>query len=272
MPELPEVETVRNKLKRTIVGKKIIDVKAPYDRILEDGLLKFRESVINQRINDIDRMGKFLIFKLDDIAFVAHMRMEGKWAIVERDSPLQKHEHVQFILDDNLEFRYKDTRKFGRMKLVSLNNYAKEIPLSKLGQEPFNADPMIIFSKLKNKNQPIKHVLLDQSILSGIGNIYANEICFAMKINPFTLANTLTLKQVEELIKAAIEILNEAIKQGGTTIHSFSSLGIDGLFQQNLNVHLQKKCKVCGKEIIKDRIQGRSTYYCPICQGDKPND
>lgn len=266
MPELPEVETVRNTLKPILINRKIVDVQAPYARILEDGLPKFKEAVINQRIVDIDRMGKFLIFKLETIAFISHLRMEGKYRIIKDEEPINKHEHIIFYLDDGTEVRYQDTRKFGRMKLVSLTDYAHEEPLSRLGAEPFDADPELIYKKLQKKKLPIKQALLDQSILAGIGNIYANEICFAMKINPFTPANELTVNQVKQLIEKASEILNRAITEGGTTIHSFSALGIDGLFQQSLNVHMQKKCKVCGSKIIKAKIQGRSTYYCPKCQ------
>ena len=107
---------------------------------------------------------------------------------------------------------------------------------------------------------------MDQSIIAGIGNIYANEICFAMRLAPYTPANKLTKKSVTELIEVASNILNEAIRQGGTTIHSFSANGIDGLFQVKLKVHMQKKCSVCGGEITKEAIKGRGTYYCKECQ------
>lgn len=266
MPELPEVETVRRTLKNFVLKKKIVSVDVLYPNIIEDDIDKFVESVTNQVINDIDRIGKFLIFKLDDIAFVSHLRMEGKYHYVAQDTPLNKHDHIIFNLDDGKQLRYNDTRKFGRMKLVSLDNYPNELPLSKLGAEPFNVDVKELYTKLHKCKLPIKHAILDQSIIAGIGNIYANEICFAMQLDPHTPACKLTKKSVAELKEVSSKILEEAIEQGGTTIHSFSANGIDGLFQVKLKVHMQKVCPVCGGEIIKEAIKGRGTYYCKHCQ------
>lgn len=266
MPELPEVETVRRTLKNFILKKKIISVDVIYPNIIEDDLAKFVKAVSNQTINDLDRIGKFLIFKLDDTAFVSHLRMEGKYHYVDANTPLNKHDHIIFKLDDGKQLRYNDTRKFGRMKLVSLDDYANEPPLSKLGPEPFNADVKELYAKLHKCKLPIKHAILDQSIIAGIGNIYANEICFAMHLDPHTPAYKLTKKSVAELKEVASDILNEAIEQGGTTIHSFSANGIDGLFQVKLKAHMQKECIICGGKITKEPIKGRGTYYCKHCQ------
>lgn len=266
MPELPEVETVRRTLNNFVLKKKIKSLKALYPRIIEDDIDEFKNKVINQTINEIDRIGKYLIFKLDDVAFVSHLRMEGKYHYVDADSPLNKHDHIIFELDDGKQLRYNDTRKFGRIKLVSLDNYANELPLSKLGAEPFNADVKELYAKLHKCRLPIKHAILDQSIIAGIGNIYANEICFTMKLDPHTPACKLTKKSVAELKEVASQILDEAIQQGGTTIHSFSANGIDGLFQVKLKAHLQKVCPLCGGEITKEAIKGRGTYYCRQCQ------
>ncbi|WP_296878562.1 DNA-formamidopyrimidine glycosylase [Thomasclavelia sp.] len=266
MPELPEVETVRNTLKNFVLNRKIEDVQIIYPKIIEDDLETFVSSVVNQTIKDIDRVGKFLVFKLDQIAFVSHLRMEGKYHYVNKDEPIQKHDHIIFKLDNGYQLRYNDTRKFGRIKLVSLDNYRNELPLSKLGPEPFAATVADLYPKLHKSTLPIKHALLDQSMIAGIGNIYANEICFAMGLNPSTPAKNLTKKSVQELIDTACLILNEAIEQGGTTIHSFSANGIDGLFQVKLKAHLQKTCSICKGPIKKIKIKGRGTYYCPHCQ------
>lgn len=266
MPELPEVETVRRTLKNFILDKKIIGVDVYHQNIIEDDVTKFTQSVINQRIKDIDRIGKFLIFKLDNIAFVSHLRMEGKYNIVSTTTELSKHDHVVFHLDDGHDLRYNDTRKFGKMKLVDLNDYALQLPLSKLGKEPSMANVEEVYQKLHRTSMPIKHVILDQSIIAGIGNIYANEICFEMRIDPHTPSNKLSKKRVQELIDVATITLDNAIKQGGTTIHSFDSNGITGLFQVSLKAHLQKKCSVCGGDITKEAIKGRGTYYCKKCQ------
>lgn len=266
MPELPEVETVRRTLKNFVLKKKIVSIEAIYPKIIEDDPTVFIKAVSNQTINDIDRIGKYLIFKLDNIAFVSHLRMEGKYHYVDAAIPFDKHDHIIFNLDDGKQLRYNDTRKFGRMKLVSLDNYADELPLSKLGPEPFDADVKELYEKLHKCKLPIKHAILDQSIIAGIGNIYANEICFAMQLDPQVPACKLTKKSVAQLKDVASNILNEAISQGGTTIHSFSANGIDGLFQVKLKVHLQKTCPICGGQITKEQIKGRGTYYCKHCQ------
>lgn len=266
MPELPEVETVRNTLKELIIGCKIEDVELLYDRIIEDDNEVFKKAVINQTINDIDRYGKYLIFKLDNVAFISHLRMEGKYNYVSNQEPLGKHDHIIFKLDNGKELRYNDTRKFGRIKLMDIHDYLNQEPLKKLGYEPFNANLDVVYQKLHKTKHAIKDVLLDQTVLTGIGNIYANEICFQMHLDPFTPACNLSKKRVEELIQISSDILNKAIKEGGTTIHSFSANGIDGLFQVSLNVHMRKVCMVCGSEIKKEKLHGRGTYYCPKCQ------
>ncbi len=268
MPELPEVETVKNTLKNFVINKRIVDIQVNYPRIIENDLEEFKQAVINQKITDLDRVGKYLIFVLEDTAFVSHLRMEGKYNILNKPE-FSKHDHIIFHLDDGSYLSYNDTRKFGRMVLSSKSDYKNQLPLCKLGAEPFCADPKAVYQRIHKSDMPIKHLLLDQTIMAGIGNIYANEICFAMGIDPFTPGKNLTLKRVEQLIQASSKILEAAIAQGGTTIHSFSANGIDGLFQVSLQVHLQKECKVCHSEIRKEKIKGRSTYYCPKCQRRK---
>ena len=266
MPELPEVEIVKRTLKNFIVGKQIKEVEIPYERIINGDAKKFASKLQGQTINDIDRVGKYLIFILDNNAFVSHLRMEGKYNIIETPKEIGKHEHVIFKFTDGSELRYHDTRKFGRMEIVDRNNYKDELPLSKLGAEPWDADVDEVYAKLQRSSLPIKTLLLDQSIMTGIGNIYANEICFRMKINPKAQGKMISEKRVAELIEVSKEILEEAIKQGGTTIHSFDANGVSGLFQTKLQVHMQKKCPICNAAINKEQVNGRGTYYCERCQ------
>ena len=268
MPELPEVETVRRTLENFILNKKIEDIKILYPKIIDDDQEEFVQTLKNKTFTEINSVGKYLIFKLEDVAFISHLRMEGKYQICKKGNILSKHDHVIFVLDEGMELRYNDVRKFGRMKLVDHDDYKNQLPLSKLGPEPFEIDYLELYQKLKKKNKAIKTVLLDQSIMTGIGNIYANEICYQMHLNPYTKANVLSKKRVKELVDVACEILNKAILQGGTTIHSFSANGIDGLFQVQLKVHMQKHCPL-GHEIKKVMINERGTYYCPICQKAK---
>lgn len=266
MPELPEVETVRATLKQFILNEKISSIDVYYDKIIDGDTQDFIDHLCCQTIHDIDRVGKYLIFKLDRDAFVSHLRMEGKYHIVDEGTPLDKHTHVVFHLENHKDLRYMDTRKFGRMELVSLENYRHEKPLNKLGKEPFDITTEELYSLLHQTSLLIKTALLDQSIMCGIGNIYANEICFLMHLDPRTRANRLSLKRVDELRLISIDVLNRAIAQGGTTIHSFDANGIHGLFQVQLNVHGQKECPSCHREIKKIMLNQRGTYYCPHCQ------
>lgn len=265
MPELPEVETVRRTLENFIIGKKIINVHLLYPKIINGNSNEFINCVCQQTFREIDRIGKYLIFKLDDVAFVSHLRMEGKYQICDNGTAINKHDHVIFDLDNNKQLRYNDVRKFGRMELVDYCSYRRQTPLNKLGPEPFSANYIDIYKQFKKRNIPIKTALLDQTIMAGIGNIYANEICYYMHIHPNTPTNRLSKKRVNELIEVSKTILNRAIEQGGTTIHSFNSNGIDGLFQVQLKIHTAKTCPE-GHDVKKIVIGGRGTYYCPVCQ------
>lgn len=266
MPELPEVETVRRTLKNFVLGKKINEISIYYDKIVTGDTEKFVNTLIGQTIRDIDRIGKYLIFILDSDAFISHLRMEGKYQIAAASEPLGKHQHITFQFSDNTQLRYQDTRKFGRLELVNKQTYRQDLPLSKLGPEPWDADPKEIYTKIHKSSLPVKALLLNQSILTGVGNIYANEICFRMKMHPETPGKRVSKKRTEELIAVSKEVLDQAIDQGGTTIHSFDANGITGLFQVQLNVHMQETCPMCQGVVTKKMVGGRGTYYCKNCQ------
>lgn len=267
MPELPEVETVRKVLKKKLLNEKIIDVKIFYDKIIETNLKDFANNIKGQSIIDINRIGKFLIFELNDYYLVSHLRMEGKFFIKDKKEYISKHEHVIFLFN-NFTLRYHDTRKFGKMYLVDKDKLYTDTPLKNIGVEPFNLDYDYLKDKFKRRIS-IKTLLLDQSIISGIGNIYANEILFASSISPYKLGINLNKDEINNIIKYSKEILNKAINYGGTTIRSYtSSLGVYGNYQDFLMVHSREnlKCYKCNSLIKKDEINGRGTYYCPNCQ------
>ena len=270
MPELPEVETVRRGLIAKVKGRRIINCKVLWDGIIAYPTKQtFIKEVANQTINGIERRGKFLMFILDNYYLISHLRMEGKYFIKESNEPLSKHDYVIFILDNNKELRYNDTRKFGKMHLVKKNelNFS---PIAKLGKEPWDDDLTVDYLKIKlNRNLPIKTLLLDQSIITGIGNIYADEILFASNINPETKGAVLTNKQLHSIIDNTRRILSKAIELGGTTIHTYTAVdGITGRFQQELLVHGKKDmpCPNCKSKIAKIVVNTRGTYYCPHCQ------
>ena len=274
MPELPEVETVRRTLSKKLINQKILDVNVYYDGIIATNLDDFIKNIKNQKINDILRVGKWLIFSLDDYYLLSHLRMEGKYFIKNKNAKIMPHEHVIFNFED-FSLRYHDTRKFGRMYLVTKDKLWTDTPLKDIGVEPFS--DKFTHSYLESKirrNKPIKTLLLDQSIIAGIGNIYADEILFSACINPFTKGVSLTCEDIDNIIKYTKEILSEAILMGGTTIRSYtSSLGVKGNFQTKLNVHCREgeKCHVCSGTIVKCEINTRGTYYCPICQKGNDN-
>ena len=267
MPELPEVETVLRTLETKIKDKEITDVKILYAPIVEGDVRTFRKKIRGQHFRNFDRRGKFLIFGLDDITLVSHLRMEGKYYILSKEDPIDKHTHVIFYLDDGTELRYHDVRKFGRMELIEKkDDYAD---FKDLGPEPFSRDFNLKYCKgyLENKKKPVKEVLLDQSFVAGIGNIYADEILWDIKVHPLRSASGLSDEEIKALIGSTRKILKKAIKAGGTTIRSYtSSLGVTGRFQLSLNCHTIDKCKRCGCDIVKIRVGGRGTYYCPSCQ------
>lgn len=272
MPELPEVETVRRSLRERLVGKRIVGVSISHDNIIEyPSVDEFKSEIVGQKINDMDRYGKWLIFVMDDYFLFSHLRMEGKYFFRTREEVRNKHEHVVFNLDDDTELRYMDVRKFGKMQLIKKEEIKNKGPIIKMGLEPW--DESLTLEYLKNKYSkkrlPIKSVLLDQSIIVGIGNIYADEILFLSRINPLKVSRDLSDEDIENIIKNTREVLEKAIEKGGTTIRSYTSVdGVHGLFQQELYVHNKKgnSCQKCGNKIVKIVVGGRGTYYCPDCQ------
>lgn len=271
MPELPEVETVCRSLRELIIDKKITAIDVFYERIIQSDVDEFKNLLINQTFRKIERKGKYIIFILDDYIIVSHLRMEGKYFLKKNES-INKHEHVIFHLENDETFRYNDTRKFGTMELFKTNildDVLNANPLNKLGIEPISGLLTVNYlkDKFKKKSEPIKTALLDQSIISGLGNIYADEVCFMASINPNKKANEINDEELQKIIDASVIVLNKAIELGGTTIKSFvSSHAVTGLFQNELLVHTKEYCPKCNKKITKIFVRGRGTYYCEDCQ------
>lgn len=271
MPELAEVETVRNTLKKRILNKKIKNVDIIYSKMIDNDLNEFKKVLIDNEFTDILRVGKWLIFELNNYYLLSHLRMEGKFFIKNNNDEIVKHEHVIITFEDSSDLRYHDTRKFGKMKLVTKDKLWETEEIKKQGKEPFDKNLTINYlkEKFKNKKMPIKTALLDQEIISGLGNIYADEVLFAAKINPLRAAGKLTEDECDKIIKSSKSILEKAIELGGTTIKSYtSSLGVIGKYQDYLKVHIREglPCPECGSKIVRIKVGGRSTYYCEICQ------
>ncbi|MDD3392351.1 MAG: DNA-formamidopyrimidine glycosylase [Bacilli bacterium] len=272
MPELPEVETVKETLKRQVLGKIIKEAKIYYPNVIASpSVEEFKKQIIGQKINNILRRGKWLMFELDNYYLLSHLRMEGKYFIRKEGQEIGKHEHISLIFSDNTELRYHDTRKFGRMYLLSKKNIYEVKPLSELGLEPWDQNLTVNYlkNKLSSKKIAIKTAILDQSIMVGNGNIYVDEVLFLSQINPCTPANEIDDEYLQRIIDNTRMTLEKAIKKGGTTIRTYtSSEGVHGLFQHELLVHGKDHglCPVCKSPILKIRVNGRGTYYCPKCQ------
>lgn len=271
MPELPEVETVRKSLLLRLKGRRIQGLTVLHNNVFKDQDVSLViEKIKGQRINDIERRGKWLKFVLDDYYLFSHLRMEGKYLYRDIGEKVLKHELVIFNIDDEFELRYKDVRKFGKMYLVEKDDVCNS-PIAKLGFEPWdkNLTKDYLMNVYKNKGLPIKSLLLDQGIIVGIGNIYADEILFLSRINPHRRGCALSSDDCDNIIVNTRFVLEKAIKEGGTTIRSYTSEeGVTGLFQNSLNVHRREgeECPCCKSIIKREKIGGRSSYYCEKCQ------
>ncbi|KAA9031717.1 DNA-formamidopyrimidine glycosylase [Niallia endozanthoxylica] len=273
MPELPEVETIRRTLLQLIMGKKIQAVSVYWPKIIKqpDEVEQFSDALIGQTIQDIGRRGKFLVFYTDIYALVSHLRMEGRYTLAQSEEAVDKHTHVIFHFIDGTELRYRDVRKFGTMHLFRKGEEFLSLPLSQLGPEPLEDtfDLIEFKNKLASKKRNIKSVLLDQTVLVGLGNIYVDEALFKARIHPERMAQSLSDEETNVLYRSIIETLSEAVKKGGSTVRTYvNSQGEMGMFQLEHNVYGRKgeDCKVCGSELIKTVVGGRGTVFCPSCQ------
>ena len=273
MPELPEVETVKNIISPLIKDKTITKIDIFYDRLVQSNIDEFKVKLINQTIKDVTRYGKFLFIHLtSSLVIITHLRMEGKFRyITNLNNARIKHTSLIFYFKDGTCLAFDDTRKFGLMYLTT-EEECKNVPMiKKLGIEANKvqgSDLETLYKKF-NRKKPIKELLLDQTILCGIGNIYADEICYLCKINPFTPGNLLNKNNIDDVVQNAKVVLEKAIKAGGSTIHSFHpSEGVDGKFQEELLCYgrVNHICPNCGTRFHKEFIGGRGTTFCPNCQ------
>ncbi|MDH6366444.1 MULTISPECIES: DNA-formamidopyrimidine glycosylase [unclassified Breznakia] len=277
MPELPEVETVLRTLEHQIKGNEIVHIEVRYAKMIDAiDAQEFTKLLVHQHFIDFSRVGKYLIFGMNDVNLVVHLRMEGKFYIYQKDEdPYSKHAHIIFTLDDSRKLVYHDVRKFGRMYV-----YDKDVILYEqkafqhVGYDAFDShvDANYLYQQAKKRKTTLKQFLLDQSVMAGVGNIYADEIAFRSKLHPETKIYHLTKKDFERILENTRIILQGAIKAGGTTIRSYtSSLGVDGKFQLQLKVHMKKgeACPICGNPIDKIVVGGRGTYVCRTCQKRK---
>ena len=276
MPELPEVETVRrglNKLttKQTIEGGEVLLQRTLAYPLFHE---QFLPNLVGNSIESWERRGKYLLARLSSGSCLGiHLRMTGQLLWVNQDTPLQKHTRIRLFFPDSQELRFVDIRTFGKFWLVPPDVAPETIitGLQKLGLEPFDPKftPEYLAEKINKRCRPIKTLLLEQNIVAGMGNIYADEALFKSGIKPDTLGIDLQSTQIQQLHSAIVEVLQTAIDKGGTTFSDFLNLlGVNGNYGDAALVYgrKDKPCRVCGTPIEKIKLSGRSCHFCPSCQ------
>jgi len=266
MPELPEVETIRRTLSNTpgLINQRISGVDLRWQRTLESpGSQEFKISIVGQRLLAITRRGKYLLFHLSRDTLVIHLRMSGDLLVEPSNDPIAKHHRLVLDFESGYRLAFNDTRKFGRVWLVS---DAKEL-LSHLGPEPLEKPftPHTLYAGLQKYRRQIKPLLLDQKFIAGIGNIYADEILHQAQIHPQTRSNMLNFEQAERLWRSIRQVLEEGIRRNGTSIDWIYR---GGNFQNYLQVYQRtgKPCYQCSTPIERIRVGQRGTHFCPQCQ------
>ncbi|MFA5235524.1 MAG: bifunctional DNA-formamidopyrimidine glycosylase/DNA-(apurinic or apyrimidinic site) lyase [Bacilli bacterium] len=271
MPELPEVETVRRLLEPAIIDRTIAQVTVHYWRMVQSDHARFVPTLVGRTFKKIDRVGKFLVFRFDtDLIMISHLRMEGKFLALKGHEPDSDYARVVFHFTDGGKLVYDDSRCFGIMKLTTSDRYLCEEPLTKVGPEPFVIESAEgLWSAYRKSTRPIKELLLDQTVMTGLGNIYADEVLFKARIHPELPGNLLTLKEAKRLLEYSKTVLAEAIEAGGSTVRTYhAAQGVDGRFQQKLLAYDRggEPCLRCGHPLTKIKVKGRGSTYCPRCQ------
>jgi len=285
MPELPEVEIVKKSLFKIVNKSKIIDVKIRNKNLRYKIPTVFRKELLNEKIIKVSRRSKYLLFHLKKKILLLHLGMTGKLLILKKNNELQKtsfyynlkilhkHNHVYFTLNNGVILIYNDVRRFGFFKIYKTTKLQKIPFIKKLGLEPlskiFNSK---YFEKLiENKKINIKNLLMNQTFVSGLGNIYVNEALFMSRIHPLRISHSLNTLELKMLVLNIKSILKLAISKGGSSIKDFKSLsGKSGTFQQFFKVY-GKKNKNCSRisctgKIEKISISNRSSFFCNTCQ------
>ena len=273
MPELPEVEVVRSFLESRLVGKKILKINVISKKLRYEVPSNLNSKFSNAIITKILRRGKYLILLFNDLSscLLVHLGMTGYFRTTTKLNP-KKHDHIIFFLKKQFLI-FNDIRKFGFFKIYKKKDLMISSHLKSMGVEPLTQDLNEKYFKLRSqRNIDVKSLLMDQSFISGLGNIYCSEILFEAKINPLRNSSTLNQKEIKEIIRSIKKILKKAISYGGTTIKNFIvSEEKIGYFKNELKVYSRenKICLRCSNEeyvIKKTKQKGRSTFFCKKCQ------
>lgn len=281
MPELPEVETVARGLRQAVLGRRILSVTLGKTDFIDDPVALERH-LPGRRIEAVERYGKFMLLRLSprvttngnsgadgakQASLLVHLGMTGQMAPTPAEKPPEKHTHVCMLLDDGRELRYTDPRRFGRIAYLTEAPLAEE--LTRFGADPLEVSKEEFVKRIRERRARIKALLLDQGVLRGVGNIYADESLWRAKIHPAQLGVKLGRKQAETLWRALQEILRKAIVMRGSSISDFlDAEGEPGEYQRRHRAYGRegKSCHRCRTVIRRGIVAGRSSYFCPQCQ------
>ncbi|MGN0123125.1 MULTISPECIES: bifunctional DNA-formamidopyrimidine glycosylase/DNA-(apurinic or apyrimidinic site) lyase [Rhodococcus] len=280
MPELPEVEVVRRGLDAHVVGATVDSVQVLHPRAVrrhEPGPRDLALQVTGQKVASVERRGKYMWLVLEpaDLALVVHLGMSGQMLVQPPTVPDEKHLRIRAVLDNGADLRFVDQRTFGGWALaplVEVDGDRLPLPVAHIARDPMDPrfDPDAVVAVLRTKHTELKRALLDQTVVSGIGNIYADEALWRARIHGNRPTDALSRPKLRSALDAATEVMAEALGQGGT---SFDALyvnvnGESGYFERSLNVYGRENepCRRCGAPIRREKFMNRSSYSCPKCQ------
>ncbi len=274
MPELPEVETVVRDLRPLLTGRRLDSVRVSKHALRRPWSKAWGRLLAGRRVDEVRRHGKWIVLALDGgSALVIHLGMTGQLTVVDAAESVADHTHLRIDLDDGRELRFRDVRRFGSATLfadpAALERFFEK---ARLGPEPFDLDPTAWREALRQTDRCVKAVLLDQQVVAGVGNIYADESLFEAKLHPARLASSLSAAEADRLRKAVVSVLTRAIERRGSTIRDYvGGSGLRGGYQEEFRAYKRtgKPCPRCGTAIKAMRLAGRSTHYCPHCQRRK---
>jgi formamidopyrimidine-DNA glycosylase len=270
MPELPEVETIALGLARELQGARIDCVEVLHPCAVDGDPKRFAREVAGRTVTGVSRRGKALLLELDDGRFIGvHLRMTGRLVVEGPGAGPGRHTHLVMDLADGRRLLYSDTRKFGSCRLVPEGGLMRWPFYAKLGPEPLELPEEDFAALFKNKRARVKSLLLDQKVLAGVGNIYADESLFRAGVRPDAIAERISAARLRKLCRALKAVLAEAIEANGSSISDYvDSGGNAGAFQNDFRVYGRagEPCRVCEKPLAKCKVAGRTTIYCGRCQ------
>ena len=273
MPELPEVETVVRDLRSLLVGRTFAGIEVSRKALRRKWSRSWVATLLGQRVDGIHRRGKWILIDLGEPWLLVHLGMTGQFTIAGADLPRETHTHIVFTLDDANELRFRDIRRFGSVTLYSARAKLDAFFVQNgLGPEPFDLDGTYWRQSLQNTKRSLKAILLDQTIVAGVGNIYADEALFEAKLHPTKLGMELTPRQAHMLQHSLVAVLRRAIERRGSSIRDYvGGSGLKGHFQHEFRVYGQagEPCSRCRAAIEKMTLAGRSTHFCPKCQAKR---